>query len=124
MAIYIANGVVHEIGELKEGVTNEKEWRLRGFVIEDSREYNGKTYSDFVDFVVFGNGVDGLADINVGDNVEVSFTCGSRKKTSKDGKEYWGTTLKAISVKALSSAQQKIEYPTENIDTGIDPLPF
>ena len=105
MAIYNLEGTVHEIGDLKEGTTNEREWKLRGVVLETTREWNEKTYSDFIDLTAFGAAVDGLADVNVGDKAEASFTVSSRKKTSAAGNEYWGTTAKLIGLKVLDGTE-------------------
>jgi len=127
--IYNLEGTVHEIGELKEGVTNEREWKLRSFVLETTREWNEKTYSDFVEFTAFGQAVDGLADVNVGDKADASFTISSRKKESKDGKKYWSTTAKCIGLKVANSATVAPAPPATqggdfNTDDHPDDLPF
>jgi single-stranded DNA-binding protein len=127
MAIYNAEGTVYEIGELKEGVTNEREWKLRGFVIEEKREHQGKMYSDFLDVTCFGQQADGLADVNVGDKVEIGFTVRSQKKTSQAGNEYWGTSARCISLKVLDAdapPAAKAEPQQANLQPQDDDLPF
>ncbi len=127
MGLYTLKAVMHEIGDLKEGVTNEKEWKLRSFVVEETREWNEKTYSDFVEFTAFGNKIDGLAEVNIGDMVEVTFTISSRKRTSAAGKEYWGTSAKAVSLNVVTPVGKDPvldEKQKSNLEPQDDDLPF
>jgi len=100
---------VHEIGDLKEGTTNDREWKLRGVVVEEQRVVGDKTYTDFLDVTCFGQAVDGLADVSVGDTVDVNYTVSSKRRTSAAGNEYWGTSAKCISLKVVG--EQKAQVP-------------
>ena len=114
-------GVVHEIGDLKEGVTNEREWKLRSVVIEETYTWKEKKFSDFTQFTCFGNAVDGIADLSIGDKVDVAFTVYSKKNQNKEGILYWGTTCKAISIKKLEEQPVATAQGDDNPD---DDLPF
>ena len=128
---------VHEIGDLKEG-TNEKtgkDWKLRSVVVEEQREYNDKVYTDFLDVTCFNQAADGLADVNVGDTVDIGYTASSRKRTSAAGKEYWGTSAKCISLKVVGEVGAKAPEASEGKTNDMswaeptkpqenDPLPF
>jgi len=126
--LFRKTGVIHSIGDLKEGVKNEREWKLRSLILEETREWNDKKYSDFTEFTGFGKAVDGMADLSVGDKVEVVFVVSSREQEAKEsGNKYWRTTCKAISIKTIEEVggQEPVLFG-QDVDTTPQPddLPF
>ena len=124
MSNYEATGHIQEIFKIQSGVSKAgKEYKKREFLIETEGQYPKN-----ICFNLFGNNVDFLDNLKIGDLVKVMFDVESREYNGK-----WYHNLNAFNVSNIGDQQQpdnELASETENVpfnsedDSGQDDLPF
>lgn len=89
METFKIKGILKEKGELRTGQTSRGEWKRQQFIVE----VQSGEYADPVAFDAWGEAIDALEEINIGEAVEVTFTLRSRKWN-----ERWFTDINAVQI--------------------------
>lgn len=124
---YELEGKVYAFGELKEF---ESGYKKRDLLVEVSREYNDKVYTDIIRVVTDRNRVDSLSVLSVGDQVQVGFSLSGRMwKKDEASEERNFTDLKAIWVQKIGGSPQvdpTVSAPqnVSDLEEDVDDLPF
>lgn len=111
-------------------------FKKREFVIENRRDVNGVTYSDFVKFQLTQTKCDLLDNYQEGEMVKVSFNIRGSKWTKQDGTISYITNLEAWRLEKMSattSGNSNFQQPVNNMtpitqnapaEDIVDDLPF
>jgi hypothetical protein len=124
-------GKVFGFGELK---MFESGYQKRDLLLEVTKEYNEKTYTDIVKFVCDKQRVDSLNILSIGDTVNIGFSLSGRMWKPEGGEERNFTDLKAIWIQKIGGAPQtnpssvsdeEVKELVSSIgDDDMEPLPF
>jgi len=115
-------GKITHILDPQSGTSANGDWKKQEFVIETENQY-----PKHIKFLCFGKAVDLVENLNIDDNVTVSFNLESREYNEKwytDAKAWRivnnSPATKSKSVDPLTESQRQL--PDES--TGSDDLPF
>jgi hypothetical protein len=124
-------GKVYAFGEQKDFPSG---YYKRDLLVEITKTYNEKTFTDIVKIVCDKERVDSLNVLSVGDMVNAGFSLSGRMWKPEDGEERNFTDLKAIWIQkiggapqtdpAKSSAAEVNDIASSIEDEDMDPLPF
>lgn len=89
METFKIKGTLSKKGELRTGQTSRGEWKRQQFIVE----VQSGEYTDPVAFDAWGDAIDQLQDIAVGNSVEVTFTVRSRQWQDR-----WFTDINAVTI--------------------------
>lgn len=109
----------------KSGTIQRTEtFKVREFVLEQTEEVNGKTFTNLIKLQSSQNKADLLNDINVGDELKVQFNLRG-SKWEKDGKTSYFTNLDAWKIEVVGKAPEKkrVIEDAEVVEPA-DDLPF
>ncbi len=103
-------------------------FQKREFVVESSKEHNGRVFSDQIKFQLVQDKCSLLDNINVNDDVKVLFNIRG-KRYEKDGKVNYFNNLDAWKIESNSSQEfedfnQEMQQPPEMGQEVQDDLPF
>lgn len=99
-------------------------FKVREFVLEQSEEVNGKTYTNYVKLQASQNKADLLDDANEGDELKVNFNIRGSKR-EKDGKTSYFTNLDAWKIEVVGKGAKKPAITeAEVVEEEGDDLPF
>ncbi len=110
-----------------EPVQRSETFRTREFVIEQTEETNGRTFTNYIKFQCLQDRTSMPDRFNVGDEVKISFNI-KGSKWIKDGKENYITNLDAWRMEHIKLAQQSVDKAPgatkDTYDESVDDLPF
>lgn len=89
METFKIKGTLSKKGELRTGTTSRGEWKRQQFIVE----VQSGEYTDPVALDAWGDAIDQLQDIAVGNSVEVTFTIRSRQWQDR-----WFTDINAVTI--------------------------
>jgi hypothetical protein len=124
-------GKIFGFGEQKDFPSG---YYKRDLLVEITKTYKEKTFTDIVKIVCDKERVDSLNVLSVGDMVNVGFSLSGRMWKPEDGEERNFTDLKAIWIQKIGGAPQtdpssvseeEVKELVSSIgDDDLDPLPF
>lgn len=107
-----------------EIIQRTEKFKVREFVLEQTEEANGKTFTNLIKLQASQNKADLLDDMNVGDELKVQFNIRG-SKWEKDGKTFYFTNLDAWKIEVASKGEAKKPAITEaEVVEETDDLPF
>ena len=107
-----------------ETIQRTEKFKVRDFVLEQTEEVNGKTFTNLIKLQASQNKADLLNDINVGDELKVQFNLRGYK-WERDGKTSYFTNLDAWKIEVMGKAPEKKPAITEaEVVEPVDDLPF
>jgi len=108
-----------------ETIQRTEKFKVRDFVLEQTEESNGKTFTNVIKLQASQNKAELLDPINIGDELKVQFNLRG-SKWDKDGKTSYFTNLDAWKIEIVSKgAQTKTPAITEaEVVEEVDDLPF
>lgn len=113
--------------EKNDTVQRTETFRIREFVVEQTDENNGRTFTSYIKFQCTQDRTSILDRVHVGDQVKVFFNI-KGSKSERDGKVSYWTNLDAWRIEsAIDSSKQQVpaQETYTDIPTGdSDDLPF